>query len=170
MKRILLRLFRNTGGATAIEYALLAALIAVLTIPALVVLGPQISATYERVAAAMGRNSSGGDTAITPGPGITPDHVITRNINFYWSDSFQDWFVRPTDISADDWNNAQFTLTGDGNPRASTSNDGFAAEGRLGWDGVTLRFDTPAPGETAIIDLELPNHTVRYVFTRDSSP
>ena len=164
MKRFLLQLISNTRGATSIEYVLIAALIGLVTIPALMILTPQINATYERVVASVGSDQS------DVNQDISPDLVVTHIIDFNWSESFQDWFTRPADIPPADWNMVQFTLTGDGNPRAQTANGDFATDGTMRWDGLSLQFDTPAPGETIVIDLELPDHIVRYEFTRSSEP
>ncbi len=46
-------LVRNEEGVTAIEYALIAALIAVVIIGAVQVLGGKVSATFQKVSAAM---------------------------------------------------------------------------------------------------------------------
>jgi Flp pilus assembly pilin Flp len=53
------------GGATAIEYALIAALIAVVTIGSLTLLGRQVSTTYDQLAASADPFSGGGGA----GPG-----------------------------------------------------------------------------------------------------
>lgn len=50
---ILLRLTRNENGATAIEYALIAALIAVAAIGAMTSVGTSLNATYTNVANAL---------------------------------------------------------------------------------------------------------------------
>lgn len=53
MKNIMKRFVKDESGATAIEYGLIAALIAVGIITAAQLLGSQISATFEQVRAAM---------------------------------------------------------------------------------------------------------------------
>ena len=47
------KLFKNKSGATAIEYGLIAALIAVVIIGAATTLGQQISTTFNAVSTAM---------------------------------------------------------------------------------------------------------------------
>ena len=47
------KLFRNEAGATAIEYGLIAALIAVAAISAMQGLGSQLKGTFERSSSAM---------------------------------------------------------------------------------------------------------------------
>jgi len=44
-----MRFFKNEEGATAIEYGLIASLIAVAIVGVLVTLGPQLSATFQTV-------------------------------------------------------------------------------------------------------------------------
>jgi pilus assembly protein Flp/PilA len=46
----LMRLLRNEGGATAIEYGLIAALIAVAAVTALTTVGQHLSTTFNTVA------------------------------------------------------------------------------------------------------------------------
>lgn len=53
MQNIMKRFVKDESGATAIEYGLIAALIAVGIIAAAQALGTQISATFEEVRAAM---------------------------------------------------------------------------------------------------------------------
>lgn len=53
--KTLVKLFKNESGATAIEYGLIAALIAVVIIAAVTLLGQQVSANFNTVAGAMGR-------------------------------------------------------------------------------------------------------------------
>lgn len=54
------RLFKNEEGATAIEYGLIAALIAVAVIGAVSTLGDNASATFSQVASEMVASTSGG--------------------------------------------------------------------------------------------------------------
>jgi pilus assembly protein Flp/PilA len=51
------KLFRNEDGATAIEYGLIAALIAVAAISAMQGLGDQLSATFETTSSTMASTS-----------------------------------------------------------------------------------------------------------------
>lgn len=99
--------------------------------------------------------------------GSEPDVVVGNNISYYWSETFQGWFGRLGDIAPGDWNEVAFVLSGDGNPRAQTNSGDHASEGVMWWDGLLLQFDTPAPGTTYVTDLELPDHTLRYEFSRD---
>jgi pilus assembly protein Flp/PilA len=50
---MLTKFMREEEGATAIEYGLIAALIAVVIIAALTLLGTRVSSTFNRVAASM---------------------------------------------------------------------------------------------------------------------
>ncbi len=54
-------LLRDEQGATAIEYGLIAALIAVAAIAAMTSLGGNLSATFENVDASMATGAAGGD-------------------------------------------------------------------------------------------------------------
>lgn len=49
MKNLLIRFVKDEGGATAIEYALIAALISVVMVSVLITLGPEIKATFQDV-------------------------------------------------------------------------------------------------------------------------
>jgi pilus assembly protein Flp/PilA len=49
MKNLLVRFAKDEGGATAIEYGLIAALISVVMVSVLVTLGPEIKATFSDV-------------------------------------------------------------------------------------------------------------------------
>ncbi|WP_111430161.1 Flp family type IVb pilin [Rhodobacteraceae bacterium DSL-40] len=72
-KRVFPRLARNDDGATAIEYGLLAALIAVVIIAALSGIGEQLQGTFQKVEAELksaNDSSSGGGTG---GGATTPD-------------------------------------------------------------------------------------------------
>ena len=52
------KLLRDEAGATAIEYGLIAALIAVAAITAMTSLGGQLSTTFHKVSTAMGAEDS----------------------------------------------------------------------------------------------------------------
>lgn len=54
MSRTIIRFLRDESGATAIEYGLIAALIAVVIIAAVTTLGTNIRGNFTRVATAMG--------------------------------------------------------------------------------------------------------------------
>jgi pilus assembly protein Flp/PilA len=54
------KLLRDEAGATAIEYGLIAALIAVAAITAMTSLGGQLSTTFNKVATSMGAPAGGG--------------------------------------------------------------------------------------------------------------
>ncbi|MBV8939036.1 MAG: Flp family type IVb pilin [Alphaproteobacteria bacterium] len=53
--KTLVKLMKDESGATAIEYGLIAALIAVVIIAAVTALGTNISAKFQSVATAIGR-------------------------------------------------------------------------------------------------------------------
>ncbi len=53
MKNRFLRLVKNDSGATAIEYGLIAALVAVVVVTALLLMGPQLTATFEAITTAL---------------------------------------------------------------------------------------------------------------------
>ncbi|MFA5041279.1 MAG: Flp family type IVb pilin [Bdellovibrionales bacterium] len=53
MRSLVSRLMKSEKGATAIEYGLIAALIAVVIITALVTLGSRLSATFDSVATSL---------------------------------------------------------------------------------------------------------------------
>lgn len=57
MKKSFSRLVNNDSGATAIEYGLIAGLIAVVVVGALTLMGPQLTATFGEIT-----------TALTPTP------------------------------------------------------------------------------------------------------
>jgi pilus assembly protein Flp/PilA len=61
MKNFVARLVRDESGATAIEYGLIAALVAVAIIAAAGALGTQIGTTFSTVVTEM-QNSGGGGT------------------------------------------------------------------------------------------------------------
>jgi len=56
------KLFRNEEGATAIEYGLIAALIAVAAITAMQGLGSQLKTTFNTTSEAMASTNEEGDT------------------------------------------------------------------------------------------------------------
>jgi pilus assembly protein Flp/PilA len=56
----LLRFLKDEEGATAIEYGLIAALIAAIIVGALVVLGQNVSSTFSNIATAVSNAISGG--------------------------------------------------------------------------------------------------------------
>ena len=53
MKKFVTRLVRDDSGVTAIEYGLIAALISVVCIAAMTLVGTNLKATYNAVAAAL---------------------------------------------------------------------------------------------------------------------
>ncbi|MFN5589123.1 MAG: Flp family type IVb pilin [Holosporales bacterium] len=54
IKSILVRLRQDTSGATALEYGLLAALIAVVIIGAVTTLGENVSTSFSKIGSAIG--------------------------------------------------------------------------------------------------------------------
>jgi len=54
VRTLLKQLFRHQGGATAIEYGLIAALIAVVTIAGLTTLGTTLNSRYNAIATDVG--------------------------------------------------------------------------------------------------------------------
>jgi pilus assembly protein Flp/PilA len=58
-----LKLFKNEEGATAIEYGLIAALIAVAAIAAMSNIGTSLSGTFSGVASCLDDANAGGDCA-----------------------------------------------------------------------------------------------------------
>jgi pilus assembly protein Flp/PilA len=53
MKAIVSRFAKDTSGATAIEYGLIAGLVSVVIITALTLLGPQLELIFEAITAAL---------------------------------------------------------------------------------------------------------------------
>jgi pilus assembly protein Flp/PilA len=53
MKSLVSRFLKNQSGATAIEYGLIAALVAVVIITAVGLVGTQLDVTFDKVAAAL---------------------------------------------------------------------------------------------------------------------
>lgn len=53
MKKLIVRFMREEEGATAIEYGLIASLIAVVIVAALLALGPQLRGVFQSVADAL---------------------------------------------------------------------------------------------------------------------
>jgi pilus assembly protein Flp/PilA len=60
MSKLFARFLKNESGATAIEYGLIAALIAVGIITAATALGTQVSGTFNKVATAMQNANTAG--------------------------------------------------------------------------------------------------------------
>lgn len=60
MKNLFSRFANDESGATAIEYGLIAALIAVVIIGALELLGEELDSTFETVSTAIGGAGEGG--------------------------------------------------------------------------------------------------------------
>jgi pilus assembly protein Flp/PilA len=57
MTKVIKKFFKNEEGATAIEYGLIAALIAVVIIGAVTLLGGNLTTTFNAVATALGGGS-----------------------------------------------------------------------------------------------------------------
>ncbi|MBV0893418.1 Flp family type IVb pilin [Paracoccus sp. Z118] len=53
MKNLFSRFSKNESGATAIEYGLIAALVAVVVVGALMLMGPQLEATFGEITNAL---------------------------------------------------------------------------------------------------------------------
>lgn len=53
MKNRLMRLVKNDSGATAIEYGLIAALVALVVIGSLTLMKPQLKATFDAITTAL---------------------------------------------------------------------------------------------------------------------
>lgn len=62
---MIIKFFNDEQGATAIEYGLIAALIAVVIITALIAVGSQLSATFNQTTSGM-RKASGAASSATP--------------------------------------------------------------------------------------------------------
>lgn len=185
LKNLVQNFVRDRSGATAIEYALLVSLLVLGTLAALAILSDRLSTSLSMSGQAIssavledssggnaggGTGSGGGDSAAPTPTAPSPDFVVSTNIPFYFSSEYQNWFNRPSGISSSDWNEQFFTISGDGNPRALTHTDEYATSGSMRWNGISLQFDTPSAGQTAVIDLEISGHLVRFEFTRDTSP
>ena len=112
----------------------------------------------------------GGNAQPAPPPAPVATYTNHVNIPYHWNNTFQDWFARPSAVPASEWNNLPYTVTGDGNPVAHSNSGGWEAEGTMRWNGVSLRFDTPAPGQTHTIVLQFGDHVGVYTFTRASAP
>jgi pilus assembly protein Flp/PilA len=69
MKSLVSRFKKNESGATAIEYGLIAALIAVVIIGAVTLVGTSLQTTFESVSDALTGASGGGDTTTPPAGG-----------------------------------------------------------------------------------------------------
>ena len=63
MLSLIRRFRRNNDGATAIEYGLIAALIAVAAIAAMTTIGENLNATFENVADEIAKGGGGGGAA-----------------------------------------------------------------------------------------------------------
>ena len=66
MTNLLARFVKDESGATAIEYGLIAALIAVACIAALGTVGTQLDLTFDKVGTELTTASGGGATATSP--------------------------------------------------------------------------------------------------------
>ena len=62
MKNVMKKFFKNESGATAIEYGLIAALIAVAIIGGVTALGNNAEATFQNVAGEMAKGAGSGGT------------------------------------------------------------------------------------------------------------
>jgi pilus assembly protein Flp/PilA len=60
MKRILTRFAQDKSGVTAIEYGLIAALVAVVIITAVTTMGGNLKSTFDSVATALGGTTTSG--------------------------------------------------------------------------------------------------------------
>lgn len=163
---------RANSGATAIEYALLGSLISLMLVTGFAVLGNQTSMMFGRVGMVFSTEGTSTPSDAPPQAPVTPapDFIVSTNIPFYHSSVYQNWFERPSGVSPNEWNEQSFTLSGGGNPRAQTHSGNFASEGIMRWNGISLQFDTPDPGEMVSIDLIIQNQIVRYEFSRSGTP
>lgn len=100
----------------------------------------------------------------------TPTHIINTTIPFWWTDTFENWFTRPTSIPSGDWNGQPFSITGGGGIQARDGAGNWVTSGNLGFDGVQLRMTTPAHGTTATAMLQRGPHLIQYNFTRAANP
>ena len=132
----------------------------------------QVTTATETWVASYTITRAGTAPAPAPAPAQAPAATYTQTVNipYNWNSTFQDWFTRPAHIPAEEWNNAPYTVTGDGNPVAHSNSGGWKAEGTMRWNGVSLRFDTPAPGQTHTILVQFGDHVGAYTFTRASAP
>lgn len=60
MKAVIKRFIKDTSGATAIEYGLIAGMVSIVIVAALGLLGPQLASVFEAITAAL--------TPVTPTP------------------------------------------------------------------------------------------------------
>lgn len=60
MKNRISRLLKNDSGATAIEYGLIAGLVSVVIVTALLVLGPKLGATFDKIEKSLPAASTAG--------------------------------------------------------------------------------------------------------------
>lgn len=100
--------------------------------------------------------------------GPEPTHVINVNIPFFWLHFHQDWYTRPADIPAHEWNEQPFTVWGDGDPTVHARHGGWLTSGEMRWDGVSIRVDTPDRGETHVVYLEVGEYLLQYNYIRAS--
>lgn len=100
--------------------------------------------------------------------GPEPTHVINVNIPFFWLHFHQDWYTRPADIPAHEWNEQPFTVWGDGDPTVHARRGGWLTSGEMRWDGVSIRVDTPDRGETHVVYLEVGEYLLQYNYIRAS--
>ena len=99
-----------------------------------------------------------------------PTHIVTANIPFFWGDTYENWFPRPNTISAGQWDQQGFSITGGGNIQARDGQMAWGTSGNLGHGGVQLRLTTPAPGATATARMEVGAHLIQYNFVRAANP
>lgn len=71
MSKFLMRFAKDESGATAIEYGLIAALIAVVIIGAVTALGTNASSTFQTVADSMGGSTSSSSSSSSGTTGTT---------------------------------------------------------------------------------------------------
>ncbi len=116
-----------------------------------------------------GDGGSGGNGGNDGGNGgnddFIPDYTVASTIPYYWSETYQNWFPRPAGIPPEEWNNQPYTIDSTGDAVAITDNPNL-----MNWEGVTLAFTTPAPGETLEVYLTVGSNNILYTFTRDISP
>ena len=121
-----------------------------------------------------GAGGEGGDNPGGGAPGggsgaddFVPDYTFSRVIPYYWNTDFQDWFARPSGIPEEQWHDQPYTITSNGDAVAVTNGN---KPNEMGWNGVTLRFTTPAPGQTLNVRLTVGQNKILYTFTRATSP
>lgn len=99
-----------------------------------------------------------------------PTHVITTNIPYWWGDTYENWFTRPSSIPGGDWNERPFTISGGGGVQARDLKAVWVNSGIMSWDGVQLKLTTPAHGTTTTALLEIGPHLIQYNFVRAANP